>query len=33
MGDRGMGTRKEEAEAVRQNDGGKIIQTQIRLLL
>jgi hypothetical protein len=33
MGGKGIGTREEKAEEVRRNDGGKIIQTQIRLLL
>jgi hypothetical protein len=33
MGGRGMGAREGNAEGVRQNDGGRMIQAQIRLLL
>jgi len=33
MADRGIGTRQEKAEEVRQNDRGKIMQTQTLLLL
>jgi hypothetical protein len=33
MGDRGIGTRHEKAKEVRQNDKGKIMQTQTMLFL
>jgi hypothetical protein len=33
MGGKGIGTREEKADEDRQNDGGRIIQTQIPLVL
>jgi hypothetical protein len=33
MGGKGIGARQEKAEEVRQNDGGKITQTQTLLVL